>query len=81
MVLHIYMYAGDIVLNHVQYAAKLFKHLRKFLSKNLYIMQFYKINICGVMIFRLYTVYMKHEMIKIVNQTKEKSQILSQVLE
>ena len=44
-------------------------------------MQFYEINIYQVMIFRLYTVYNKHEMIKIGNQTAEKSQVLSQVLE
>ena len=35
-------------------------------------MQFYGKNICQIMIFRLYTVYNKHEMIKIVNQTREK---------
>ena len=28
-------------------------------------MQFYKINICQIMIFSLYTVYNKYEMIKI----------------
>ena len=33
------------------------------------------------MIFRLYSVYNKNEMIKIGNQTREKSQVLSQVLE
>ena len=44
-------------------------------------MQFYEINIEKIMIFRLYTVYNKHEMIKIDNQTREKSQVLSQVLE
>ena len=44
-------------------------------------MQFYKINICQVMMFKLYVIYNKHEMIKIGNQTKEKSQVLSQVLE
>ena len=33
------------------------------------------------MIFRLYTVYNKNEMIKIDNQTREKSQVLSQVHE
>ena len=32
------------------------------------------------MIFRFYTVYNKHEMIKIGNQTGEESQVLSQVL-
>ena len=41
----------------------------------------YEINICQVMNCALYTVYNKHEMIKIDNQTKEKSQVLSQVLE
>ena len=34
-------------------------------------MQFCGINICQLMLFRLYTVYNKHEMIKIGNQTKE----------
>ena len=43
-------------------------------------MQFYEINIYQVMIIRLYTVYNKHETIKIYNQTREKSQELSQVL-
>ena len=33
------------------------------------------------MIFRLYTVYNKHEVIKIGNQTSEKSKVLSQVHE
>ena len=44
-------------------------------------MQFYEITVCGVMIFRFYTVNNKHEMIKIGNQTRKKSQVLSQVLE
>ena len=43
-------------------------------------MQLYEINICQVMILILYTVYNKHEMIKIDNQTTEKSHVLSQVL-
>ena len=34
-------------------------------------------NICQAMIFRLYTVYNKHEIIKIGNQTREKLQVLS----
>ena len=42
-------------------------------------MLFYEIS--QVMIFRLYIVYNKHEMIKIGNKTSEKSQVLSQVLE
>ena len=32
-------------------------------------------------IFKLYAVFNKHEMIKIVNETKGKSQVLSQMLE
>ena len=44
-------------------------------------MQFYEMNRCQVMIFSLYTVYNKHEVIKIHSQTREKSQVLSQVLE
>ena len=44
-------------------------------------MQFYEINICQVMIFRPYTAYNKHEMIKIFSQTREELQVLSQVLE
>ena len=44
-------------------------------------MQFYEINICQVMNFRFYTIYNKHEMIKIGNQTREKLQVLTQVLE
>ena len=44
-------------------------------------MQFYEKNISQIMTLRLYTVYNKHEMLKIGNQTKGKSQVLSQVLE
>ena len=44
-------------------------------------MQFYEINICQVMIFRLHTVYNKHEMIGIGNQNREKLQVLPKVLE
>ena len=44
-------------------------------------MHFYEINICQAMIFRLYTVNNKHEMIKIGNQIREKSQVVSQMLE
>ena len=46
-----------------------------------YLMQFHEVNICQIMIFRLYTFYNEHEMTKIVNQTRENSQVLSQVLE
>ena len=41
-------------------------------------MQFYEINICQVRIFRSYTVYNKQKIIKIGNQTREKSQVLTQ---
>ena len=44
-------------------------------------MQFYEKNIYQFIIFRLYTVYNKNVMIKIGNQTREKSQVLSQMLE
>ena len=44
-------------------------------------MQFYEINIRQVMIFRLYIVRNKHEMTEISHQTREKSQVLTQVLE
>ena len=44
-------------------------------------MEFYEIKICQVMIFRLYAVYNKHEMVKIGNQTSENSKALSQELE
>ena len=44
-------------------------------------MQINEINIYQIMIFKLYTVYNKHEVIKIGNETTEKSKDLSQVLE
>ena len=44
-------------------------------------MQFYEINICEVVIFRLYTVYNKLKMIKTDSQIRKKSQALSQALE
>ena len=68
-------------MERVQSAAKLFEHLREFLSKHSYLMQFHEIYICQAMIFRLHTVYTKHEMIKICNQIREKPQVLSQMLE
>ena len=44
-------------------------------------MKFYEIKFSQIMIFRLSTVYDKREMLKISNQTKEKLQVLSHVLE
>ena len=44
-------------------------------------MQFYEINICQIMNFTFYSVYNKHEMIKIGNQIRKKSEVLSQMLE
>ena len=44
-------------------------------------MQFNEINIYQVMIFTLYTVYNKNEMIKIDKQTRQNSQELLQGLE
>ena len=43
-------------------------------------MQFYEINFCQLTIFRLYAVFNKYEIIKIGNETREKPQVLSQVL-
>ena len=44
-------------------------------------MQFNEINIYQATTFRLHTVYNKHDMTKIRNQIREKSQILSQMIE
>ena len=44
-------------------------------------MKFNEINICQSMIIRLSIAYNKHEMVKISNQTREKPQGLTQVLE
>ena len=44
-------------------------------------MQFYEQNIYQVMIFKLYTIYNKHEVIKIGGQTWEKLEVLAQVFE
>ena len=44
-------------------------------------MQFYEINDRQFMFFRHYTVYNKHDIIKIGYQTREKLQALLQVLE
>ena len=59
-----------------QSAAKLSDDLRYFLTKNSYLMQLYEINVCQAMNFRLYTIYNKHEMIKIYNQIIEKLQVV-----
>ena len=50
-------------------------------KKKSYLMKFCDISICEVMIFWLFTVYNKHEMIKFGKQKRENSQVLSQVLE
>ena len=39
-------------------------------------MQFYEMNICQVMIFKLYIIYKKYDIIKVGNQNKENSQVL-----
>ena len=44
-------------------------------------MQFYEINICQIMIFKIYAVNKKHEVLKIGSQIREKLQVLSQMLE
>ena len=50
------------------------------MSKNSFLIPFYKINACHVTIFTFYTNNNKHETIKISYQTKENLQVLSQVL-
>ena len=69
------------VHDFVQSSAKLFEMIEIIRFKKILLVQFYEAYICQVMIFRLYTVYDKHEMIKIGNQTREKSEVLSLVLE
>ena len=64
----------------MQSATKLFEHLRLFVSKISYLMQFYEINISQVKIYRLFTAYKKHGMVKIGNKTREKLLVVSQVL-
>ena len=44
-------------------------------------MQFFEINICQGLIFKIHINYQKNEKIKTGNQTIEKSQVLLQVLE
>ena len=39
-------------------------------------MKFYEINVREAMIFRLHTVYNKHEIIKIGNQARKKLQVV-----
>ena len=75
-----YLICGNMT-NVLQSTAKLFEHLRLFMSKNSYLMEFYEINICQFMVSKLYTAYNKNEMTKNSNQTKEISHILPQVLE
>ena len=41
------------------------------MSKNLYLILFYEINISQATIFKLYTFYKNHEMIKTDNQVKK----------
>ena len=56
---------------YFQSTTKLFEHLRRFVSKNSYLMLFHEINLCQVVNFGLYTVYNKHEMKKIGNHTRK----------
>ena len=38
-------------------------------------MQFYEINICQIVIFKVYSAYNKHEIMNIGNKTREKPEI------
>ena len=44
-------------------------------------MQFLEINIFQIMFFWLHTLYIKYEIIRVGNETREKSQVLLQELE
>ena len=67
---------------YVQVGSKIIRALEIIRVKKLILnIQFYEINICQIRIFRLYTVHNTHERIKISRQTREKSKVLSQVLE
>ena len=62
-------------------ASKILQVLEIICAKKLISNAILRNNICQVMVFRLYTVYNKHQMIKIDNKKTEKSQVLSQGLE
>ena len=67
-------------------SSKIIRALEIIRVKNLiledsHLLKFYEINIYQVMIFSLYTVYNKQEMIKTDNLIREKTQELLQVLE
>ena len=83
-----------LVSTNIDFCLLQFDALKYFLSVIIYmggvsnfffqahLMQFYENkNISQIMIIRLHVLYNKHKMIKIGNQTGEKWQILSQVLE
>ena len=61
--------------------SKIIRALEIIRVKKLNLVQFYEPNIFQMMTFSLYTVYNKHEIIKIGKETKEKKKVLSQVLE
>ena len=61
--------------------SKIIRALEIIRVKKLVPKQILRANICQVMIVRLYAVYNKHEIIKIGIYIREKSQVLSQVLE
>ena len=70
-----------VYASSIQTATKLFEIFSSFVSKNSYLMQFHEINFCQIMIFELDTVYGKNWMLKMSNQSREKSQVFSQVVE
>ena len=47
------------------------------MPKDSHLIQFYEINVCQLMIFRLYTVYSKHEKIKVSNKIIRAFEIIS----
>ena len=66
--------------SHYAVSSKIIRTFEKICFQKSYLIQFYEMNICQIMIFRLYIAYNKHEIMKIGNQTREISHILSHVL-
>ena len=72
---------NGVISKDIAVGSKIIRALEIILVKKLIPNAIHKINICQAMTFRLHNVYNKQEMVKIGNQTREKSQELSQVLE
>ena len=79
--LGIFHFVLKVLLYSATASSKIIRVTEIICFKISYLMQFYELNFYQVMTFRLYIVYNKHEMIKIGNETRVKSQVLSQELD